>query len=197
MDDLVLISKALSNPIRKKILDYLLTKRIANKGDIMDEMNLERAALEHHLKSLVDANLVGILDVIIDKVKNSLCYPIASISMTRHPEMSKTVIIDVIGFEIESDVNHDEIQEKAQSEVEAGNLEQEDAVAIVRTLFTHRGRGTKNMCVICGRIKKMDDLSLCDKCFRPVCSKCKHIIQREDNSSELLCERCLSTMFGL
>ncbi len=191
------ISKAFSNPTRIKIFNYLLSKRIANKGDIMDEMNLERAALEHHLKSLIDAGIVGSFDVVIDKVKNSLCFPLISVSISKKPEMSESVIRDVIGAEIESDVNHDEIQEKAQNEVESGRLEQEDAVAIVRTLFAHRGRGTKNLCVGCGRIKKMSDLSLCDKCFRPVCSKCEHIIQREDKTSELLCDRCLSLMFGL
>ena len=197
MEDLVAISRALSNPIRIRILDYLLSKRIANKGDIMDEMNLERAALEHHLKSLIEAGIVGIYDVVIDKVKNSLCFPLASISVTKKPEMSASVVKDVIGAEIESDVNHDEIQEKAQAEVETGRLKKEDAVAIVRTLFAHRGRGTKNMCVVCGRIRKMADLTLCNKCFRPVCSRCEHVIQREDNTSELLCDRCLSDMFGL
>ncbi|MDF1540447.1 MAG: ArsR family transcriptional regulator [Candidatus Thorarchaeota archaeon] len=197
MDDVVAVSKALSNPTRIKILNYLLSKRIANKGDIMDEMKLERAALEHHLKSLIDAGIVGTFDVLIDKVKNSLCFPLVSVSISKQPEIPESVIRGVIGAEIESDVNHDEIQEKAQREVEAGRLEQEDAVAIVRTLFAHRGRGTKNLCVGCGRIKKMSDLSLCDKCFRPVCSKCEHVIQREDKTSELLCDRCLSLMFGL
>jgi hypothetical protein len=197
MDDLIVVSRALSNPIRLKIMNYLISKRIANKGDIMDEMHLERAALEHHLKSLIEAGIVGVYDVVIDKIKNSLCFPLASISMSKQPEISASVIKDVIGIEIESDVNHDEIQEKAQAEVENKRLEQEDAVAIVRTLFAHRGRGTKNMCVVCGRIRKMADLSLCDRCFRPVCSKCKHVIQREDNTTESLCDRCLSQMFGL
>ncbi|MGY5853578.1 MAG: ArsR family transcriptional regulator [Candidatus Thorarchaeota archaeon] len=196
MDDLVAVSKALSNPIRIKILDYLLSSRIANKGDIMDEMNLERAALEHHLKSLVEAGIVGTFDVVIDKVKNSLCFPLVSIAITRQSEISPDVIRDVIGVEIESDVNHDEIQEKAQAEVENGRLEQGDAVAIVRTLFAHRGRGTKNMCAVCGRIRKMSDLILCERCFRPVCSKCEHVIQKDDGASERLCDRCLDQMFG-
>ena len=195
--DLLTVSRALSNQTRIKILDYLLSKRISNKGDIMDEMNLERAALEHHLKSLTDAGIVGIYDVVIDKVKNSLCFPLISISLTKTPEVSASVVMDVIGPEIESDVNHDEIQEKAQAAVDNGRLEQEDAVAIVRTLFAHRGRGTKNMCVVCGRIRKMSDLNLCERCFRPVCSKCEHIIQREDNTSQLFCDRCLADMFGL
>jgi DNA-binding transcriptional ArsR family regulator/ribosomal protein S14 len=196
-DDLLTISRALSNSTRIKIIEYLLSKRIANKGDIMDEMDLERAALEHHLKSLVEAGIVGIYDVVIDKVKNSLCFPLVSVSVKKQPEVSASVVMDVIGPEIESDVNHDEIQEKAQAEVENGRLEQEDAVAIVRTLFAHRGRGTKNMCVVCGRIRKMSDLSLCERCFRPVCSKCEHIIQREDKTTELLCDRCLTELFGL
>ncbi len=197
MDDLVAVSKALSNPVRIQILDYLLSSRIANKSDIMDEMNLERAALEHHLKSLTEAGLVGTFDVIIDKVKNSLCFPLASVTITKQPELSPDVIRDVIGIEIESDVNHDEIQEKAQAEVDNGRIEHEDAVAIVRTLFAHRGRGTKNMCVVCGRIRKMTDLTLCDRCFRPVCSSCEHVLQRDDKPSELLCDRCLAHMFGL
>ncbi|MHA2323673.1 MAG: ArsR family transcriptional regulator [Candidatus Thorarchaeota archaeon] len=196
MDDLLSTSKALSNPTRVQILKYLLTKRVANKGDVMEELGLERAALEHHLKPLVDAKLVSILDVVIDKVKNSLLFPIASVSLDRKSEISVDAIRDVIGTEIESDVNHDEIQEKAQSEVKTGRLDQEDAVAIVRTLFEHRGRGTKNMCSVCGRIRKMADLTLCERCFRPACTKCNQTIQREDSGSELLCDRCLNQLFS-
>ncbi|MHA2377837.1 MAG: ArsR family transcriptional regulator [Candidatus Thorarchaeota archaeon] len=196
MEDVVSLSKALSNPIRTQILDYLLKKRIANKGDIMEELGLERAALEHHLRPLLDAQLVGTLDVVIDKVKNSLCFPMSSINFAREAEVSPDAIRDVIGMEIESDVNHDEIQEKAQAQVERGRLEQEDAVAIVRTLFEHRGRGTKNMCSVCGRIRKMNDLSLCDRCFRPICTKCEQVINKENGVSELLCDRCVGQLFG-
>lgn len=196
MDELVLVAKALSNPIRSKILEYLMKKRVANKGDIMVELELERAALEHHLKPLIEARLVGVIEVIIDKVKNSLCFPKSRVTLDRHPELSEDVIREVIGDEIDSDVNHDEIQEKAQREVESGKIEQEDAVAIVRTLFEHRGRGTKNMCSVCGRIRKMADLALCERCFRPVCSKCKHVIQKQEDDTELLCDRCLAQLFG-
>ncbi|MHA2021510.1 MAG: ArsR/SmtB family transcription factor [Candidatus Thorarchaeota archaeon] len=196
MDDLLSVSKALSNPTRVRILEYLLTKRVANKGDVMDELGLERAALEHHLKPLVDARIISILDVVIDRVKNSLLFPLVSVSLDKKPEISADALSDVIGTEIESDVNHDEIQEKAQAEVKAGRLDQEDAVAIVRTLFEHRGRGTKNMCSVCGRIRKMADLTLCERCFRPACTKCNQNIQREDGASELLCDRCLNQLFS-
>ncbi|MFX0056312.1 MAG: ArsR family transcriptional regulator [Promethearchaeota archaeon] len=196
MNDLLPVSKALSNSTRVRILEYLLTKRVANKGDVMEELGLERAALEHHLKPLVDAELVSVLDVVIDKVKNSLLFPVASVRLERCTEISAEAMSDVIGTEIESDVNHDEIEEKAQAEVKAGRLDQEDAVAIVRTLFAHRGRGTKNMCSVCGRIRKMADLTLCERCFRPVCTNCHQTIQRDEGGSELLCDRCLSQLFS-
>ncbi len=190
------VFKALSNPTRVKLLDYLLEKRMVNKGDLIAEMGLERAALDHHLRSLIEAELIQTMDVVIDRVKNCLCFPLCSISINSKQEITPSVVRDVIGDEIESDINHDEIQEKAQSEVEKGNLEQADAIAIVRTLFEHRGRGTKNMCSVCGRIKRMSDLSLCDHCFRPVCSNCQHLIEKEQKYTELLCDRCLSQMFG-
>lgn len=162
----------------------------------MAEMGLERAALDHHLKPLVQSGLIQTMDVVIDKVKNCLCFPLFSISIERKREVDPMVVREVIGIEIESDINHDEIQEKAQREVEKGNLAQTDAVAIVRTLFEHRGRGTKNMCSVCGRIKKMANLSLCDHCFRPVCSDCQRVIEKDSNNTELLCDRCLSQLFG-
>lgn len=189
------VSKALSNPTRVKIMEYLLDKRMMNKGDLMEEFGLERAALDHHLRSLKEAGLVQTMDVIIDKIRNCLCFPLVSVTVNTKEELSASVIRDIVGMEIESDINHDEIQEKAQKEVEKGHLNQEDAVAIVRTLFEHRGRGTKNLCSVCGRIKKMADLSLCDQCFRPVCSKCHRVIDKEDRR-ELLCDRCLSQLFG-
>jgi DNA-binding transcriptional ArsR family regulator len=169
--DLATVSKALSNPTRVRLLDYLLEKRMVNKGDLMAEMGLERAALDHHLKPLIKASLVQTMDVVIDRVKNCLCFPLFSVSVESKPEIAPSVVRDVIGDEIESDINHDEIQEKG-------------------------GRGTKNMCSVCGRIKKMADLSLCDHCFRPVCSGCQRMIEKEDKEKELLCDRCLSQMFG-
>jgi DNA-binding transcriptional ArsR family regulator len=194
--DLAAVSKALSNPMRVRLLDYLLEKRMVNKGDLMAEMGLKRAALDHHLKPLINAGLIQTMDVVIDRVKNCLCFPLVSVSIESKKEIEPSVVREVIGDEIESDINHDEIQEKAQSEVEKGNLEQADAVAIIRTLFEHRGRGTKNMCSVCGRIKRMSDLSLCDHCFRPVCSSCQRVIEKDDKRKELLCDRCLSVMFG-
>lgn len=162
----------------------------------MAELGLERAALDHHLKPLTEAGLTQTMDVVIDKVRNCLCFPLFSVTIQSKPEISPNVIREVVGNEIESDINHDEIQEKAQKEVERGNLNQEDAIAIVRTLFEHRGRGTKNMCSVCGRIKKMVDLSLCDQCFRPVCSNCHRMIEKDKEQKELLCDRCVSQMFG-
>jgi len=194
--DLAKVSKALSNPMRVKLLEYLLEKRIMNKGDLMAEFGIERAALDHHLKPLKEAGLIETIDVVIDKVRNCLCFPLVSISIESKQEISPNVVRDVVGEEIESDINHDEIQEKAEKEVERGNLNQADAVAIVRTLFEHRGRGTKNMCSVCGRIKKMADLSLCNQCFRPVCSNCSRMIEKDKESRELLCDRCVSHMFG-
>ncbi|MFW9768298.1 MAG: ArsR/SmtB family transcription factor [Candidatus Thorarchaeota archaeon] len=194
--DLTKISKALSNPTRVRLLDYLLQKRMVNKGDLMLEMNLERAALDHHLKPLIDAGLVETMDVVIDRVKNCLCFPLFSVELEKKQEINPAVVQEVVGQEIESDINHDEIQNKAQKEVEKGNLNQEDAVAIVRTLFEHRGRGTKNMCSVCGRIKKMANLSLCDHCFRPVCSNCHRVIEKNDEKKELLCDRCVSQLFS-
>jgi hypothetical protein len=194
--DLVKISRALSNPTRLKLLDYLIEKRIMNKGDLMTQLGLERAALDHHLRPLIDAGLVQTMDVIIDNIRNCLCFPVASVAIGSKKEVPPDVVRSIIGVEIESDIDHNEIQEKAQAEVKKGNLHHEDAVAIVRTLFEHRGRGTKNMCSVCGRIKKMADLSLCDRCFRPVCSNCGRVIETSEGTKELLCDRCVSQMFG-
>ena len=194
--DLASVSKALSNPTRVRLLDYLLEKRMVNKGDLMTEMRLERAALDHHLKPLIEAGLIQTMDVVIDRVKNCLCFPLVSVSVESKQEIDPSIVREVVGSEIESDINHDEIQEKAQKEVEKGNLNQVDAIAIVRTLFDHRGRGTKNMCSVCGRIKKMADLSLCDRCFRPVCTNCHRIIAKGSQESELFCDRCLAQEFG-
>lgn len=162
----------------------------------MTELGLERAALDHHLKPLIEAGLVQTMDVIIDRVRNCLCFPLFSVTIDSKQEISPSVVREIVGNEIESDINHDEIQEKAQKEVERGNLNQIDAVAIVRTLFEHRGRGTKNMCSVCGRIKKMADLSLCNHCFRPACSNCHRLIEKNQDEKELLCDRCVSQLFG-
>ena len=58
--------------MRIQILEYLLVRRVANKSDLRELTGLERAALDHHLRPLEEAGLVGVVDIMIDRVKNSL-----------------------------------------------------------------------------------------------------------------------------
>jgi DNA-binding transcriptional ArsR family regulator len=196
MTDLLRISKALSNPVRIKIMDYLNEKRIANKSDLLAKTGLERAALDHHLKPMVDAGLVGILEITIDKVRNSFCYPKSSISLDVNDELSSDSIRAVLGEAIERDEDHQAIEERAQDAIKKNEINREDAKAILRTLFEHRGRGTKNTCSSCGRIKKMTELALCDHCLKPACDKCRRKIQIREGGTEMICDRCMREMFG-
>ncbi|MFQ5832801.1 MAG: winged helix-turn-helix domain-containing protein [Candidatus Thorarchaeota archaeon] len=196
MTNLQTIAKALSNSVRIDVLEYLLEKRVANKSDLLARTNLERAALDHHLRPLLAAGLIGIVDVTIDKIKNSLCFPAASITLTKNPELSSEGIRSLLGTEVESDVDHSEIEERAQRAIRLGEISREDAKAILRTLFEHRGRGTKNTCTSCGRIKKMTYLSLCDNCLRPACKDCVETVQRTEGETQTICDRCVREMFG-
>ncbi len=196
MSDLLHIAKALSNPVRIEILEYLKEKRIANKSDLLMKTGLERAALDHHLRPLINAGLVGILEITIDKVKNSLCYPKSSVSFSKTDELSSDSIRAVLGDSVESDVDHQAIEERAQRAIRNSDLDRDDAKAILRTLFEHRGKGTKNTCTSCGRIKRMTELALCDYCLRPACSKCRKQVQKREGGSEMICDRCMREMFG-
>ncbi|MFW9800298.1 MAG: ArsR family transcriptional regulator [Candidatus Thorarchaeota archaeon] len=196
MTNLQTIAKALSNPVRIDILEYLLERRVANKSELLARTKLKRAALDHHLRPLLTAGLIGIVDVTIDKVRNSLCFPASSITLTRNPEMSSDGIGVLLGTEVESDVDHSEIEEKAQRAIRNGEIRRGDAKAILRTLFEHRGRGTKNTCASCGRIKKMTYLTLCDNCLRPACNDCVENVQRTEGETHTICDRCVREMFG-
>ncbi|MFX0045904.1 MAG: helix-turn-helix domain-containing protein [Candidatus Hermodarchaeota archaeon] len=196
MTDLHSVAKALSNRVRMQIFEYLLERRVANKSDLLAETGLERASLNHHLKSLSEAELVGTIDVTIDKVKNSLCFLRASVTLDSRSELSSEGVRALLGTEVESDVDHTEIEERAQRAIRRGELGRDDAKAVLRTLFEHRGRGTKNTCSSCGRIKKMSDLALCDNCFRPACKSCRQTVDKTEGGTETICDRCMKELFG-
>ncbi|MHA2602680.1 MAG: helix-turn-helix domain-containing protein [Candidatus Thorarchaeota archaeon SMTZ1-83] len=196
MTDLRSVAEALSNPVRMRIFEYLLERRVANKSDLLTETGLERASLNHHLKSLAKADLVGTIDVRIDKVRNSLCFLRTSVTLDSKSELSSEEVRALLGTEVESDVDHTEIEEKAQRAIRNGELDRDDAKAILRTLFEHRGRGTKNTCTSCGRIKKMSDLALCDNCLRPACKSCRQTVDKTEGGTETICDRCMKELFG-
>ncbi|MHA2379550.1 MAG: helix-turn-helix domain-containing protein [Candidatus Thorarchaeota archaeon] len=196
MTDLQSVARALSNPVRMQIFEYLLERRVANKSDLLAETGLERASLNHHLKSLAGAELVGTVDVTIDRVKNSLCFLSTSVAISSKSELSSQGVRALLGTEVESDVDHTEIEERAQRAIRKGELGRDDAKAILRTLFEHRGRGTKNTCTSCGRIKKMSDLALCDSCLRPACGDCRQTVDMTEGGTETICDRCMREMFG-
>ena len=129
------VAKALSSEIRLHILEYLLEVRIANKSDIMDHFNIERATLDHHLKPLLQADLVGQIEVIIDKVKNILCVPLKNVELKMQNEVDAVRILEIIGDNISIDIDHQEIQNKVQREVRLKSIKPEDAKAIIRTIF--------------------------------------------------------------
>ena len=162
----------------------------------MDHFNIERATLDHHLKPLAEAGLIGQIQVTIDKVKNILCVPLQSVSLKMETEIDSNQILAIIGDDISIDVDHQEIQERVQREVHRKSITTEDAKAIIRTVFEHRGRATKNLCASCGRIRKMTDLKLCDVCLKPACSKCIQEVKRTDDQIELICDRCVRDQFG-
>jgi len=196
MTDLHSVAKALSNPVRMQIFEYLLERRVANKSDLLAETGLERASLNHHLKSLAQAELVGTVEVTIDKVKNSLCFLSASVNLESRSELSSQGVRALLGTEVESDVDHTEIEERAQRAIRKGELGRNDAKAILRTLFEHRGRGTKNTCTSCGRIKRMSSLALCDNCLRPACKTCRQTVDKTEPGAETICDRCMKELFG-
>ena len=196
MTDLRSVAEALSNPVRMRIFEYLLERRVANKSDLLTETGLERASLNHHLKSLAKADLVGTIDVRIDKVRNSLCFLRTSVTLDSKSELSSEEVRALLGTEVESDVDHTEIEEKAQRAIRNGELDRDDAKAILRTLFEHRGRGTKNTCTSCGRIKKMSDLALCDNCLRPACKSCRQTVDKTEGGTETICDMCMKELFG-
>ncbi|UCH04097.1 MAG: helix-turn-helix transcriptional regulator [Candidatus Thorarchaeota archaeon] len=196
MRNLQSVAKALSNPVRMQIFEYLLERRVANKSDLLAETGLERASLNHHLRSLAEAGLVVSVDVTIDKVRNSLCFLSASVSLESRSELSSQGVRALLGSEVESDVDHTEIEERAQRAIGKGELARDDAKAILRTLFEHRGRGTKNTCTSCGRIKRMSDLALCDNCLRPACQSCRQKVDKTEGGAETICDRCMRELFG-
>ncbi|NWF94611.1 MAG: hypothetical protein HXY34_00540 [Candidatus Thorarchaeota archaeon] len=67
---------------------------------------------------------------------------------------------------------------------------------MVRTLFDYRGRGTRNLCASCGRIRRVSEMVLCHRCFGPVCAKCQKVVLKSDGTSEILCSKCIKEMFG-
>lgn len=62
-DQIALIAKALSHPVRVRIISFLLSKPGCIGGDIVDEVGLAQSTVSEHLRILKDAGIVtGTID---------------------------------------------------------------------------------------------------------------------------------------
>ena len=58
LQELAILSKALSHPARLMILEYLAEQKVCISGDITKEIPLSRTTVSQHLKELKNAGLI-------------------------------------------------------------------------------------------------------------------------------------------
>jgi ArsR family transcriptional regulator, arsenate/arsenite/antimonite-responsive transcriptional repressor len=84
--------KALANPARLAILEYLADIKSCITGDIADELPLSRTTVNQHLKELKDADLIR---GTVEGVRTNYCLNPKAISMLRKETDAFLAKIDV------------------------------------------------------------------------------------------------------
>lgn len=195
LQSFVAVFEALANLKRIEIFEYLLKNLFVSKTELATDLNLNRAALNHHLKYLVSSGLIIEQEMMIDGRKHIFVLPIQNISIKNLLEVRKDIQClqnILISFQDQNlTLNNWQI---IRSSLQENPLisEELNTVLEVRFFQNFQDHGELTICWICGERKAS---LLCQRCQRPTCETCNHTVEQQ-NKSINYCRNCIESLFG-
>lgn len=184
------IFETLANEKRLEIYDFILNNYFVSKSELALEMGLNRASLNHHLKSLINAELLEEIELIIEGRKQNFVFVLKSITLT---DLIKDIPDSAIVSSIMAKLLNKQIIFDSWSEIrhslECINPEFLDSIE--SRLFKHISK-IGSTCTICNH---KTSISTCRSCFAPMCKNCQHMIKTAEGGI-VLCQKCIQQYFG-
>ena len=193
------IFEALSNEKRLEIFSFIQENLFIAKSDLLIQFNLNRATLNHHLKYLIEANLVREQEMMIEGHKQYFIF--STVEIDPNPSFFQTrndldSILSVIDHWSEKNLtlgDWQDLRENLHTRIQTSPL----LYALENRLFDSiqkLGSFSKKdiRCTIC---KSSNVEAFCYKCHNPICAECAHKINHEQ-IKEIFCRNCVEQLFS-
>ena len=195
LKDQLPVFEALANEKRLEIFEYINEHLFVPKTELIIKFDLNRAALNHHLKYLLSARIISEQELLIDGHKHTFLVPNVMISL-------ETFIVNRTDIKrlkeiFDSLINQNMTFNKWQL-IRASLLEDSlISSTLMQALEIYFFKDFQNVDdnTICWVCLEKKALLLCQKCLRPTCSNCNHEIYQE-NKLLNYCRSCIESIFG-
>lgn len=184
------IFETLANEKRLEIYEFILQQYFVSKSELAIEMALNRASLNHHLKSLITAQLVKEIELIIEGRKQNFIFILKAISLTELiNDIPDSGIVSSTMDKLENKRIVFESWPEIRQSLEKINVDFLEAIE--SRLFKH----VSKIGSTCGICNDKTSISTCKSCFTALCKNCQHVIKREEGEV-ILCQNCIKLYFG-
>lgn len=190
LPDFLNIFETLANEKRLEIYIFILNNYFVSKSELAIEMGMNRASLNHHLKSLIGAHLVKEIELNLEGKRQYFVF------------ILKKVNVDDLVEEIPDSLNVSSILEQLENKYLSFDswseirqlfelIDNNFLQAIETRLFKHVSK-IGSTCSICNN---RTSISICKSCLTPLCKNCQHVIKTETGIITL-CQKCIQQYFG-
>jgi len=197
LNDFSPLFEALNSERRRELFQFISTLTFVSKNDLAIKFNLKRASLNHHLSSMINAELIHEVSLLFDGRKHTFIIPCVQIFPERLVEVQENTqkIVDQLRAWSNRNVTLDNWNILRKS---LDNLDiPEDLIEKIELrlfpLVGTRASIETNFCFVC-RINKAHQV--CFACKNLVCKVHSYKIDREELGAINLCPNCVKKFFG-
>ena len=180
---------ALSNKNRLKMYSIIFEEGIINKTDLGQRLSLDRAALDYHLKYLLEAGLIGIHEQEINKNRHVLIYPQRDLKM----EVSEMSSFKDMLLTLPPKLEERRIDETFESLKKMTKTIGSGDIARIMKKLSKYVYTKPSKCDVCRGIIK--DINVCENCFALACGDCMETIHKTEGNIVKMCRKCIDELF--
>ncbi|MHA1450789.1 MAG: hypothetical protein ACTSP4_15380 [Candidatus Hodarchaeales archaeon] len=190
------IFSALGNEKRLEIFELVLKKGFISKKELAIDQDLKRASLNHHLKIMIETDLLHEKELILDGRKQFFILP----AVRLHPEkmIEKLIHYQSLSSHLDNWAGRNLTSttwQQLRKELYSTDIHP-DVISTVETrLFpvVDKTSQRSGYCVIC---RDFNSRQICQVCKHPVCDVHLHKIERDEQETVFLCPNCVEKFFA-
>ena len=196
--DLAAIAKALSNEVRIELFSKILEGSFLSKGILSEYVGIShRASLDHHLRELEAAELIGISSIRLEGHRFVFVYPKVNLKISIQDKIELQIENreePTLMTKITDDLSAADVA-NLSSELRSQELEGFVVDKLINGLMAALGTLRKGiLCSQCRTGPPKPANRTCSSCGKPVCEDCIHEITKPDGGLQVICRHCRDDM---
>lgn len=197
LDNYSLIFEALNSERRRELFQFISTMNFVSKNDLAIKFNMKRASLNHHLSSMINAELIQEVSLLFDGRKHTFIIAIVQIFPERmvSVQQDKQKVLDQLRIWSDRNVTLDNwnVLRKSLDNLDVPEELVESIEFRLFPLIGTRASIDSNFCFICHTNKAQQ---ACFACKNLVCNVHSYKIDRKELGAINLCPNCVKKFFG-